>query len=135
MYQFVRIFWNYYYSNVGIIWFIYILLMSDKPQGAGSIWNPNSWHWEMKNYTIVAKEILQQKITDMEIKTEDYTLKNTKVKFEKAEAEVSIRKGKQYLVYQFELEVSFNAESEGDEIQGTYEVKEISSDDLNDISV
>lgn len=57
----------------------------------------------MKNYTELSKEILQQKITLMEIKNEDYTIKNTKVKFSKAEAEVSIRKGKQYLVYEFEL--------------------------------
>jgi len=22
----------------------------EKQTGAGSVWNPNSWHWEMKNY-------------------------------------------------------------------------------------
>lgn len=42
--------------------------MAEKPQGAGSIWNPNSWHWEMKNYTELSKEIIKQKITEMEIK-------------------------------------------------------------------
>ena len=89
----------------------------------------------MKNYTELSKEIVTQKILEMELKNEDYTIKNTKVKFNKSEAEVSIRKGKQYLVYEFELEVTFTAESEGDEIEGTYEVKEIASDDLNDISV
>lgn len=30
----------------------------DKPQAAGSIWNVNSWHWEMKNYSVPAKKIL-----------------------------------------------------------------------------
>lgn len=30
----------------------------DKPQAAGSIWNVNSWHWEMKNYVSPAKKIL-----------------------------------------------------------------------------
>ena len=33
------------------------------------------------------------------------------------------------------MSVTFSAESEGDEIEGTYEIKEISCDDLNDIVV
>lgn len=31
--------------------------MTEK-QGAGSIWNVNSWHWQMKNYTEVSKKML-----------------------------------------------------------------------------
>ena len=61
-----------------------ISLMAEKPQGAGSIWNPNSWHWEMKNYTEVAKEIVRDKVLLMEIRHEDYVLRHTKVKFNKA---------------------------------------------------
>ena len=30
-------------------------------QAAGSIWNVNSWHWEMKNYTDISKKIIEQK--------------------------------------------------------------------------
>ena len=32
--------------------------MAQKQKAAGSIWNVNSWHWEMKNYTEVTKKIL-----------------------------------------------------------------------------
>ena len=37
----------------------------EKVQAAGSIWNVNSWHWEMKNYTVPAKKILEQNILDL----------------------------------------------------------------------
>ena len=37
----------------------------EKAQAAGSIWNVNSWHWEMKNYTVPAKKILEQNILDL----------------------------------------------------------------------
>lgn len=43
--------------------------MSEKPQGAGSIWNPNSWHWEMKNYTETAKKLIEEKVLTMDIKS------------------------------------------------------------------
>lgn len=102
--------------------------MAEKPQGAGSIWNPNSWHWEMKNYTEVSKKLLEEKILQMDIKDEANVITNTKVKFVKAEAEVSIRKGKQHLVYEFELDVSFSAKprselADKEPIEGTYSVK------------
>lgn len=32
--------------------------MAEKQKAAGSIWNVNSWHWEMKNYTEQTKKIL-----------------------------------------------------------------------------
>lgn len=32
--------------------------MAEKKEATGSIWNVNSWHWEMKNYTEIAKKIL-----------------------------------------------------------------------------
>lgn len=85
--------------------------MSGKPEGAGSIWNPNSWHWEMKNYTEVAKRLIEEKIVEKEVMSESHVVSNIKVRFVKAEAEVSIRKGKQHLVYEFELDVSFVARS------------------------
>lgn len=34
-------------------------------QAVGSLWNPNSWHWENKNYTEKAKELLKKKILNM----------------------------------------------------------------------
>jgi len=37
----------------------------EKPQAVGSIWNVNSWHWEMKNYLKPAKEILERKFLEL----------------------------------------------------------------------
>lgn len=37
---------------------IYTTFMAEKQKAAGSIWNVNSWHWEMKNYTELTKKIL-----------------------------------------------------------------------------
>jgi len=37
----------------------------DKPQAVGSIWNVNSWHWEMKNYAQPAKLILENNILQL----------------------------------------------------------------------
>jgi activator of HSP90 ATPase len=32
-----------------------------KAEGVGSVWNPNSWHWESKNYSQLAKAIIEEK--------------------------------------------------------------------------
>lgn len=63
------------------------------------------------------------------------SINTTKVTFLKADAEVNIRKGKQYLVYEFEIEAEFRAEDEADEVNGTYVVKEICGDDLDGLIV
>ena len=33
-------------------------MVEESKQGVGSIWNKNSWHWEEKNYSEIAKEFL-----------------------------------------------------------------------------
>ena len=58
----------------------------EKQQAAGSIWNPNSWHWEMKNYTNVSKKLIEEKLLALELKDGDVVITNTKVRFPKAEA-------------------------------------------------
>ena len=78
----------------------------EKAQAAGSIWNVNSWHWEMKNYTKPAKDILEKHILALVLQPAPEVRIVTKaVKFTKAECEINVRKGKQYLIYDFELEV------------------------------
>lgn len=115
-----------------------------KPVAAGSIWNPNSWHWEMKNYTEVAKKLVEDKVRAMEVRDADVAITNTAVRFPRAEAEVNIRKGKQYLLYEFDLEVDFAARSKltlaqnelaDVEATGSYKVREITHDDPNDLAV
>lgn len=59
--------------------------MSEKPVAAGSIWNVNSWHWEMKNYTATAKKLVEEKLLSLQLKDGDIVIVNTKVRFDAAE--------------------------------------------------
>lgn len=78
----------------------------EKPQGVGSLWNVNSWHWEMKNYSQPAKKILEEKLLALVLEAApDCKITHRKVKFTKAECEINVRKGKQILVYDFELDL------------------------------
>ena len=110
--------------------------MNEKQQAAGSIWNVNSWHWEMKNYTEVTKKLLEEKLLKLAYDgPEGIKITHTKVRFPKAEAEINVRKGKQILVYDFELEVDTLAENDEEESKGSYRIREVMSDDLNDLII
>ncbi|CAD8157485.1 unnamed protein product [Paramecium pentaurelia] len=98
-----------------------------KPQGAGSIWNPNSWHWEEKNYTTIAKQLIEQKINSVKVQSGDVTLTNIEIKSISGDAQVNIRKGKQVLVYDFDIEVEWRGQNENDEAEGTYKIKDLNS--------
>lgn len=79
----------------------------EKPQAVGSIWNVNSWHWEMKNYVQPAKVILEKKILELVLEVApDLKVTHRKVTFTKAECEINVRKGKSILVYDFNLELT-----------------------------
>ena len=81
-------------------------------QAVGSLWNAGSWHWEMKNYTVLAKKILEEKLLDGVIEiNKDIKLTYNKVNFSSADAEINIRKGKPIFVYEFEIELEFNGKS------------------------
>ena len=49
-------------------------------KATGSIWNPNSWHWENKNYTKEATEYINKKILDHRFKKDDITFIFTDIK-------------------------------------------------------
>ena len=49
-------------------------------KAVGSIWNPNSWHWENKNYTKEATEYINKKILDHRFKKDDITFIFTDIK-------------------------------------------------------
>jgi hypothetical protein len=34
----------------------------EKVEGSGSLWNVNSWHWEAKNYTPQAKDLIKEHV-------------------------------------------------------------------------
>lgn len=78
----------------------------EKAVAVGSIWNVNSWHWEMKNYVVPAKKILEEKLMGLVFDVSpDLKITHKKVRFTKAECEINVRKGKQILVYEFELDL------------------------------
>jgi activator of HSP90 ATPase len=61
----------------------------------------------MKNYTQPAKQILETKIQELVFEVApDLKVHHRKVNFTKAECEINVRKGKQILVYDFELDLT-----------------------------
>lgn len=91
----------------------------------------------MKNYTQPAKKILEAKILSLVYEVSpELKITHKSVKFDKSECEINVRKGKPILVYDFELDIEVVGEhSEEDNSNGSYKVREILSDDLNDMVV
>ena len=63
-------------------------------EGVGSIWNKNSWHWEEKNYTEVAKKFLSDTLIKISHKAEapPCTINLYEVKSIEGSASITIRK-------------------------------------------
>jgi len=56
----------------------------------------------MKNYTKPAQQILERHLLDLVLQpSPDLKIVHKKVKFTKSECEINVRKGKQYLIYDF----------------------------------
>jgi len=106
-----------------------------KPQAVGSIWNINSWHWENKNYTEVAKSLITNKLTNYVWEKDGVSVILLKVDKIKGDAQINVRKGKQIITYEFEMEVEWNAENEIDSADGTFKIAELSESDLDDIQI
>jgi activator of HSP90 ATPase len=45
--------------------------MVESSTGVGSIWNKNSWHWEERNYTDLAKKWLQENLVRIEVENKE----------------------------------------------------------------
>eukprot|EP00331_Platyophrya_macrostoma_P030156 CAMPEP_0176438732 /NCGR_PEP_ID=MMETSP0127-20121128/19484_1 /TAXON_ID=938130 /ORGANISM="Platyophrya macrostoma, Strain WH" /LENGTH=205 /DNA_ID=CAMNT_0017822789 /DNA_START=39 /DNA_END=656 /DNA_ORIENTATION=+ len=106
-------------------------MAESKPQGAGSVWNVNNWHWESKNYTEFAKEVLSKKLLNYTFKKDDLTFVIEKIAKVKGEAQLNIRKGKQILCYEFDVELEWMAENEIDSAYGEVKVAEINESDMD----
>eukprot|EP00828_Plagiopyla_frontata_P003681 TRINITY_DN1117_c0_g1_i6.p1 TRINITY_DN1117_c0_g1~~TRINITY_DN1117_c0_g1_i6.p1 ORF type:complete len:199 (-),score=61.82 TRINITY_DN1117_c0_g1_i6:42-638(-) len=104
---------------------------SSKPQGTGSIWNINSWHWENKNYTEPAKKLLTQKLLNLVYQEGEIKISHTKLNSIKGDAQVNIRKGKQILCYEFNIQVSFKASNGSEEIEGEYKINDVNESDMD----
>ena len=78
-------------------------------QGFGSVWNKGSWHWENRNYTDFAKGFLSTKWVDISLNANDAQIEVYEIKELKGSASVTIRKGKQIFLWEFEGELYWRA--------------------------
>ena len=51
-----------------------------KNKASGSVWNPNSWHWETKNYNEPAIKYINDKVLDHTFLTKGMTFIFTNIK-------------------------------------------------------
>ncbi len=115
---------------------------SEPSQGVGSIWNKNSWHWEERNYTEVAKKWLQENLIKIEVDSAEHqvVVRLYEVKLIEGNASITIRKQKQIFLFEFKLEIYFDSldktGAETEKRQGRLIVEEFNQDDAdNDIDV
>jgi activator of HSP90 ATPase len=68
--------------------------MVESSTGVGSIWNKNSWHWEERNYTELAKKWLQENLVRIEVenKEQQVRVRLYEVKSIDGNASITIRK-------------------------------------------
>jgi len=68
--------------------------MVESSTGVGSIWNKNSWHWEERNYTDLAKKWLQEYLVRIEVenKEQQVRVRLYEVKSIDGNASITIRK-------------------------------------------
>jgi activator of HSP90 ATPase len=106
-------------------------------EGSGSIWNANSWHWEEKNYNSWAKEVLSSRITALTMQEGDLVLSvvSPLTRIE-GEAAINIRKGKQIVLFTFEIEAKWLLKSSDTEVaNGTFKLPEFDQSDLDDFDL
>jgi activator of HSP90 ATPase len=87
--------------------------MVESSTGVGSMWNKGSWHWEERNYTVLAKKILSERIVKIAIESEDLRIKLYEMKSIEGSASITIRKSKQIFLFDFTIEIYFDAYREG----------------------
>ncbi len=85
--------------------------------GAGSVWNQNSWHWEEKNYTVQAKAFLTEHLAKIEFDAPEpaSSVKLYETKSVEGSCSITIRKGKQIVLFDFSMDAYFKATSKTDE--------------------
>ena len=86
--------------------------MVESNTGVGSIWNKNSWHWEERNYTEMAKKFLNENLIKIEMENQDKPnakFRLYEIKSIEGHASITIRKQKQIFLYEFKLEIYFEA--------------------------
>lgn len=98
------------------------------------MWNANSYFWEEKSVSKWADERLKEILGSFKYEFPGGNLKVIEIKDFKGESSISIRKGKKIVSYDYNTKLKWECifkDGEGNEvgnIQGTYEMPEISND-------
>jgi len=108
--------------------------MEDKKDavGFGSIWNNNSWFYEEKNFTKFAKDFLSEEMAKLVVEKDDIQVRIYEMKKIEGAASVTIRKQKQIFLYDFEMELYFDAKKLSDpdtNCKGKLKIHELNQDD------
>ncbi len=112
--------------------------MVEPSTGVGSIWNKNSWHWEERNYTELAKKWLSENLSKIEVENVDLQVRVRlyEVKSLEGTATITIRKQKQIFLFEFKMELYFDSVDmtgqEKDKRMGRLIVEEFNQDDADD---
>ena len=101
------------------------------PKGSGSLWNPNNWHWEQKNYNEVAKKLLCDRLAPLVFERDGVKFMVTKPPKVTGHAELSIRKGKTIAIFELAADVDWRAESDVDECEGSAKLNDINESDFD----
>ena len=79
----------------------------------------------------MCKELLTSKFLNHSFKKDDIAFTFTKVSKISGEAQINIRKGKQIIVYDYEIECDWLGVSTSDECEGTFKIVEINESDFD----
>lgn len=101
-------------------------------QGAGSVWNANSWHWEEKNYNKWAHEHLPSILTSLSFTESEWTFTVKEITKITGEASVNIRKGKSILLFEFEVDLNLKATKDSEELDTSVKIQEFNQEDIDD---
>eukprot|EP01029_Cantina_marsupialis_P028396 TRINITY_DN776105_c0_g1_i1.p1 TRINITY_DN776105_c0_g1~~TRINITY_DN776105_c0_g1_i1.p1 ORF type:complete len:370 (-),score=145.56 TRINITY_DN776105_c0_g1_i1:212-1321(-) len=110
-------------------------------EGTGSVWNPNSYHWEEKNVDKWAKDHLTEMLTEVELDIPAGRFVIADLSSVKGEASMNIRRGKKIVYFDYEVKAQWRGDMfDGDgniasSIIGTLEMPEFSSDEAPDWEV
>lgn len=104
--------------------------MQDSGKVAGSVWNPNSYFWEEKNFNKWSKDRLQELLGNFKHTVPQGNLEVTEADI-KGDSSISIRKGKKIAAFDYEITLKFTITlKEGEEeqkITGEFKIPELSN--------
>lgn len=105
--------------------------------GAGSIWNTGNWHWEEKNYKQWGSSRIKELLLSLSLFDAPYTITFPEITKLTGEAAVNIRKGKTILLFEFEIEGTWKAESSevsetSEALTGTFKIHEFNQEEMDD---